>query len=76
MNIDGAEDLIVSVNSAKNLSTISNSATAVSLPLGILCVKAAMLLQVSCRMSHLKLLVRPFLDGIVFLFVCDAYKLC
>ncbi|CBI31458.3 unnamed protein product, partial [Vitis vinifera] len=45
MQIDGAEDLIISVNSAKNLSTISNSTAALSLPGGILCVKAAMLLQ-------------------------------
>lgn len=56
MQIDGAEDLIISVNSAKNLSTISNSTAALSLPGGILCVKAAMLLQVSCRMIPLKLL--------------------
>ena len=55
MNIDGAEDLIISVTSAKNLSTVSNPTAALSLPGGILCVKAAMLLQVSCRMIPLKL---------------------
>ncbi|KAK2980560.1 hypothetical protein RJ640_006053 [Escallonia rubra] len=42
MNCDGAEDVIVAVNSTKNLVTSSNS-----LPLlgGILCAKASMLLQ-------------------------------
>ncbi|CAK9165184.1 unnamed protein product [Ilex paraguariensis] len=42
MNSDGAEDVIVAVNSTKNLCTTSNT---LSLLGGILCAKASMLLQ-------------------------------
>ncbi|XP_022874815.1 homeobox-leucine zipper protein REVOLUTA-like isoform X2 [Olea europaea var. sylvestris] len=42
LNFDGAEDVVVAVNSSKNLSTGTN---AVSFLGGILCVKASMLLQ-------------------------------
>ena len=44
MNSDGAEDVIVAVNSTKNLCTTSNT---LSLLGGILCAKASMLLQVN-----------------------------
>lgn len=40
---EGAEDVAVAINSAKNLTTTSN---AVSLLGGVLCAKASMLLQV------------------------------
>uniref|UniRef100_A0A5B6YRS5 Putative homeobox-leucine zipper protein REVOLUTA n=1 Tax=Davidia involucrata TaxID=16924 RepID=A0A5B6YRS5_DAVIN len=45
MNCDGAEDVIVAVNSTKNLSATSNPSNSVSLLGGILCAKASMLLQ-------------------------------
>lgn len=47
MNCDGAEDVIIAVNSPKNLGTTSNPANALSLLGGILCAKASMLLRVS-----------------------------
>ncbi|XP_059626783.1 homeobox-leucine zipper protein REVOLUTA-like [Cornus florida] len=45
MNSDGAEDVIVSVNSTKNLGATSNPSNSFSLLGGILCAKASMLLQ-------------------------------
>ncbi|KAF2284647.1 hypothetical protein GH714_028797 [Hevea brasiliensis] len=42
---DGAEDVIIAVNSTKNLSSTSNPANALSFLGGILCAKASMLLQ-------------------------------
>ncbi|OVA10133.1 Homeobox domain [Macleaya cordata] len=45
MNNDGAEDVIVTVTSGKNLSTITNPTNTLQLPGGVLCVKASMLLQ-------------------------------
>ncbi|RZC83609.1 hypothetical protein C5167_046394 [Papaver somniferum] len=45
MSNDGADDVIVTVNSGKNLSTLSNPANALTLSGGVLCVKASMLLQ-------------------------------
>ncbi|KAK9279371.1 hypothetical protein L1049_013050 [Liquidambar formosana] len=45
MNCDGAEDVIIAVNSPKNLGTTSNPANALSLLGGILCAKASMLLR-------------------------------
>lgn len=45
MNCDGAEDVIIAVNSTKNLNTTSNPANSLSLPGGVLCAKASMLLQ-------------------------------
>ncbi|RVW38841.1 Homeobox-leucine zipper protein REVOLUTA [Vitis vinifera] len=48
MNCDGAEDVIIAVNSTKNLNTTSNPANSLSLPGGVLCAKASMLLQVKC----------------------------
>ncbi|CAK9143247.1 unnamed protein product [Ilex paraguariensis] len=42
MNCDGAEDVIVAVNSTKNLGTTSNSPCLLG---GVLCAKASMLLQ-------------------------------
>ena len=47
MSCDGAEDVIIAVNSTKNLNTTSNPANSLSLPGGVLCAKASMLLQVS-----------------------------
>ena len=47
MNNDGAEDVIITVNSGKNLSTIVNPTNGLPVPGGVLCVKASMLLQVS-----------------------------
>lgn len=45
MNCDGAEDVVVTVNSAKNLGTTSNPSHSLTLLGGILCAKASMLLQ-------------------------------
>ncbi|XP_019447870.1 PREDICTED: homeobox-leucine zipper protein REVOLUTA-like [Lupinus angustifolius] len=45
VNCDGAEDIIISVNSTKNLSGTSNLATPLTSLGGILCAKASMLLQ-------------------------------
>ncbi|KAJ4726042.1 Homeobox-leucine zipper protein like [Melia azedarach] len=45
MNCDGAEDVIIAVNSTKNLSTTSNAANSLAFLGGILCAKASMLLQ-------------------------------
>lgn len=47
INSDGAEDVIIAVNSTKNLSATSNPANSLSFVGGILCAKASMLLQVS-----------------------------
>jgi homeobox-leucine zipper protein len=47
LNCDGAEDVIIAVNSTKNLSSSSNPASSLTLLGGILCAKASMLLQVS-----------------------------
>lgn len=44
VNCDGAEDVIIAVNSTKNLTTTSNPLALLG---GILCAKASMLLQVS-----------------------------
>ncbi|OMO91491.1 hypothetical protein COLO4_18326 [Corchorus olitorius] len=45
MNCDGAEDVIIAVNSSKSLSSTSNPANALSFLGGVLCAKASMLLQ-------------------------------
>ncbi|KAH8510115.1 hypothetical protein H0E87_007877 [Populus deltoides] len=45
MNADGAEDVIIAVNSTKNLIGANNSAHSLSFLGGILCAKASMLLQ-------------------------------
>lgn len=47
LNVDGAEDVTIAVNSAKNLSTISNPPNSLAFLGGVLCAKASMLLQVS-----------------------------
>lgn len=47
MNTDGAEDVIIAVNSSKNLGGASNPSNSLSLLGGVLCAKASMLLQVS-----------------------------
>ncbi|KAM7522349.1 hypothetical protein LguiA_012251 [Lonicera macranthoides] len=45
MNTDGAEDVIIAVNSSKNLGGASNPSNSLSLLGGVLCAKASMLLQ-------------------------------
>ncbi|XP_044504279.1 homeobox-leucine zipper protein REVOLUTA-like [Mangifera indica] len=45
INCDGAEDVIIAVNSTKGLSATSNNANSLSFLGGILCAKASMLLQ-------------------------------
>ncbi|KAL2597398.1 hypothetical protein AAZV13_11G158900 [Glycine max] len=45
LNCDGAEDVIIAVNSTKNLSGTSNPASSLTFLGGILCAKASMLLQ-------------------------------
>ncbi|KAJ0020398.1 hypothetical protein Pint_32160 [Pistacia integerrima] len=45
MNCDGAEDVIIAVNSTKGLNATSNNANSLSFLGGILCAKASMLLQ-------------------------------
>nr|DAA05766.1 TPA_inf: class III HD-Zip protein REV1 [Lotus japonicus] len=45
LNCDGAEDVIISVNSTKNLSGTSNPASSLTFAGGVLCAKASMLLQ-------------------------------
>lgn len=47
MNCDGAEDVVIAINSGKNLSTTSNPACSLTFVGGVLCAKASMLLQVS-----------------------------
>ncbi|KAF8394998.1 hypothetical protein HHK36_018937 [Tetracentron sinense] len=45
MNCDAAEDVVIAINSTKNLGTIANPINSLSFPGGTLCVKASMLLQ-------------------------------
>ncbi|KAI9196044.1 hypothetical protein LWI28_020476 [Acer negundo] len=45
VNCDGAEDVIIAVNSTKSLNTTSNHVNSLSFLGGILCAKASMLLQ-------------------------------
>ncbi|ESW04256.1 hypothetical protein PHAVU_011G079800 [Phaseolus vulgaris] len=45
LNCDGAEDVIIAINSTKNLSGTSNPASSLTFLGGILCAKASMLLQ-------------------------------
>ncbi|KAJ9540546.1 hypothetical protein OSB04_027052 [Centaurea solstitialis] len=45
MNCDGAEDVIVAINSTKNLSTSTNPSNSLSFLGGVLCAKASMLFQ-------------------------------
>lgn len=51
MSCDGAEDVIITVNSTKNLSSTSNPSNSLSFLGGILCAKASMLLQVSLELA-------------------------
>lgn len=51
LNCDGADDIIIAINSTKNLSGTSNPACALTFVGGILCAKASMLLQVSLENS-------------------------
>lgn len=52
INCDGAEDVILAVNSTKNLTT-TNPANSFAFLGGILCAKASMLLQVSHKLLGL-----------------------
>ncbi|XP_057448983.1 homeobox-leucine zipper protein REVOLUTA-like [Lotus japonicus] len=45
LNCEGAEDVIIAVNSTKNLSSTSNPANSLTFLGGILCAKASMLIQ-------------------------------
>lgn len=45
VNSDGSEDVMIAINSGKNIRAISNSVSALQLPGNVLCVKASMLLQ-------------------------------
>ncbi|KAM1342194.1 homeobox-leucine zipper protein REVOLUTA-like [Malus sylvestris] len=45
VNCDGADDVIIAVNSTKNLTSTSNHANSLALLGGVLCAKASMLLQ-------------------------------
>ncbi|KAL5990646.1 Homeobox-leucine zipper protein hox9 [Asimina triloba] len=45
LDSDGVEDVVLAVNSTKNISTHVTTANPLSLPEGILCAKASMLLQ-------------------------------
>lgn len=47
MTCDGAEDVIMSVNTTKNVGTINCPTNVLPVSGGTLCVKASMLLQVS-----------------------------
>lgn len=51
LNCEGAEDVIIAVNSTKNLSSTSNPASSLTFLGGILCAKASMLIQVSLENS-------------------------
>ena len=51
MSCDGAEDVIVTFNSTKNLSSTSNAPNSLAFLGGILCAKASMLLQVSYEIA-------------------------
>lgn len=51
MHCNGAEDIIVAVNSTKHLNSISDSLSFLG---GVLCAKASMLVQVSSYTSFLK----------------------
>lgn len=50
MGCDGVEDVVIAVNSFKKSNSHVNPVNVVSLPDGVICAKASMLLQVS---SHL-----------------------
>lgn len=47
MSSDGSEDVMIAINSGKNIRAIPDSITPLQLPGSVLCVKASMLLQVS-----------------------------
>src|SRR5438270_678615 len=47
MGCDGAEDVVVATNTLKKASSHSNLLNSVSIPEGVICAKASMLLQVS-----------------------------
>ncbi|PPD66660.1 hypothetical protein GOBAR_DD36466 [Gossypium barbadense] len=49
MNCDGAEDVIIAINSNKSLNIPPNAVNALPLLGGVLCAKASMLIQVSSK---------------------------
>lgn len=70
MTCDGAEDVIIAVNSTKSLSTASNPTNSLAFLGGILCAKASMLLQVSFKSS---LQVQNNLLILIFYFFSSAF---
>ena len=51
MGCDGVEDVVISTNSMKKTNSHANSVIAVSLPDGVICAKASMLLQVTSELN-------------------------
>lgn len=51
LNCDSAEDVVIAVNSTKNLSATCIPASSLTFPGGVICAKASMLLQVSLKMA-------------------------
>lgn len=68
LTCDGAEDVIISCNSAKNFMATLNAASSLPMVGGVLCAKASMLLQVSPRDSILQTVI--LFAGCVVLFLC------
>ena len=64
MNCDGADDVIIAVNSNKNLRNTSNPECSQAFPGGVLCARASMLLQVSMKQNWHGCLYRPTLGGL------------
>ncbi|KAF7805597.1 homeobox-leucine zipper protein REVOLUTA [Senna tora] len=63
LNCDGAEDVIIAVNSTKSLSSASNPASSLTFLGGVLCAKASMLLQT--LIAYLFLAYEEDLDRVV-----------
>jgi len=51
MGCDGVEDVVVATNSMKKTNSHANPVHAVSMPYGVICAKASMLLQVSSKLN-------------------------
>lgn len=74
MHCDGAEDIIVAINSTKHLNNISNSLSFLG---GVLCAKASMLLQVSYHCALFFWVLCPFsmavnLSSLLFVFFVEC----
>lgn len=76
INCEGAEDVVLTVNSTKSFGTTSNPANSLTFPGGVLCAKASMLLQV-CLFTGAVLHIKQLLVAIFFLdyFVVECYEL-